>query len=423
MIDIVQQKPNTTIDNNKTNPDKMTQHNKDLKSYFEQLAIANGVKGFSLVIDNALTPRYDVKRISAPPAINGATRKFLSHHQADDDAAPSYPSRRRSSGVEAFQRGNGSFMRWSAPSSLETTNATSGNHTPTSFDRFSAGSMNKNPNFLETVFDEVDSILYEEKDDDDDDDDHHLSVESDEISTGENESQTNDNNAQHDDDVGKPKDTRFDSNIGGGGQPPRPMSRPPVTPVPDRQRKIELPKLPVRQESIDDFSTALNNRDSSSTTISLSSSTTDSPSTLVPPLQASFATCVPIEETRSWHEDDEDDDDDDESSSEVNHHRPIFVPPPTTKEDDSDNTDYGYEDADAELERQNMASSPPPPLEEPSPSNDDEFSKYGRRRRSSNRRRRSSLDTGHTFRNSFNSVNSGSSGEDSGSGELKSRWD
>ena len=102
-----------------------------MKSFFQQLAQDKQVEGFSLVTDNALLPRYDVKRHSAPPVMNKATRKMLSN-----DEAPSCPVRRSSSR---------DFSEYSSSLFLETI-----------FDEV-----------LDTVFDDVDSInLYDDDDED-----------------------------------------------------------------------------------------------------------------------------------------------------------------------------------------------------------------------------------------------------------------
>ncbi|CAJ1959641.1 unnamed protein product [Cylindrotheca closterium] len=119
--------PNNKIMDN-AEPAKIHQssdsNNMDLKSFFQKLAQDNGVKGFSLVTDHAVCQRHDVKRNSAPSVFNGATRKVLS-----SDAAPSCPRRRISDG------------------DCEQTSKLL---------------------FLETIFDEVDSILHEDEEGNDD---------------------------------------------------------------------------------------------------------------------------------------------------------------------------------------------------------------------------------------------------------------
>jgi len=351
-------------------------NNVDLKSYFEQLAVDKGVRNFNLVSDHALCPRYNVTRISAPPVINGATRKFLSFQ--DDDAAPSYPERRRSSasGVDVTRRANGSFMRWSAPSSTSTNS------------------------LLETVLDEDDSILYEDDDEDDDYNDQEdntiISDDAYSIDSQQIEQQ------QQDPPKVSPAFHRF-SVMERSAETLSPRSndaRPSFTARQQQQRVA--PRLPVRQESVKDFSSALINLDNNKS--SMSSYRQNSSSSLESPMRVQSSVCVPIGETetlesseppqspfspqaQSWQPS--------PSRPSTTDMRVSMVDPPPLAESDSST----FEPLLSTRQQQALEVAPC----------------YGRRQRSS---RRSSLDTGMTFRESF-SLSEGDNGPTSSS----SRWD
>jgi len=336
-------------------------NNVDLKSYFEQLAVDKGVRNFNLVSDHALCPRYNVKRISTPPVIHGATRKFLSFQ--DDDAAPSYPERRRSSayGVDVTRRANGSFMRWSAPSSISTNS------------------------LLETVLD------YNDQEDSSIISDDAYSIDSQQIEQ-----------QQEDPPKVSPAFHRFSVTERSAEtlSPPYNDARSSFAARQHQQRVA--PRLPVRQESVNDFSSALNNLDNNKS--SMLSYRQNSSSSLESPMRVQSSVCVPIGETetlesseppqspfspqaQSWQPS--------PSRPSTTDMRVSMVDPPPLAESDSST----FEPLLSTRQQQALEVAPC----------------YGRRQRSS---RRSSLDTGMTFRESF-SLSEGDNGPTSSS----SRWD
>ncbi|CAJ1959644.1 unnamed protein product [Cylindrotheca closterium] len=115
-------------------------YNTDLRSFLHQLAQDSGDRGFEILPKHRLTPRCSIKRNSAPPVIDGATRKMLSCYAA----------------VKSHRRKSCEFNRRDG-GCAETSEVLAA----TVFD----------DKFLESVIDEVDSILYDDADDDLEDDD------------------------------------------------------------------------------------------------------------------------------------------------------------------------------------------------------------------------------------------------------------
>jgi len=425
------------------------------KSYFQQLAMANGVKGFSLVSDNAHCPRYDMKRVSAPAAmnVNGATRKFLSF-QGDDDAAPSYPTRRRGPGVEAFQKNKQNLnLRWNNIGENNNNNVAK----PDRNRRFSDGngSSTNNNSMLETVFDQVDSILYEEdEEEEEEDEDHDLEEQA-------SPSKPSSSNL--------PKDPRFDSNFRRFDVERQIAEDCASKSSTDQEKKdclkyspiaaSDRPKLPVRQMSVDDFSNTM--QDSMSSVLSGASSVSGSIASnqtsfssgglsverqpLSSPIKSFYASCVSIDETNSWHEEEEEEKEDynDDAEEDTSAVAPVAMPPPPPELDDEmftpdaqpwqpkSSSDHHLSNSAPtirrtldinvqDLELENMVD--PPPLDKSfsPPLHNDEDDAYKYRRRNRRSSRRSSLDTGVTFRNSFNSQTS-EDGEDDQ--KSSSRWD